>query len=207
MRYIAITLVLLAISASPAAAQQRTAVQKAPNFAEGVEQAKTAVAGEQFGTAIAALQAAIRDIQKMQRTAVLAALPKPDGWQFEDQPLDNPALAAGMANMIGMTINRQYHKGDDLTIAVEVMANSPMVQMMGMMFANPAMIAGDGGELVKYGQHKAILKKEGDSGLELQILMYDAHLIKATAHGVSADDLLKIFDQAFVDRLEKPLGK
>jgi hypothetical protein len=37
--------------------------------------------------------------------------------------------------------------------------------------------------------------------------MHDAHLIKVNSQGIDADDLLKIFDQAFIDRLEKPLGK
>lgn len=60
---------------------------------------------------------------------------------------------------------------------------------------------------MKYGQHKAILKKSGDSGVELMLLMHDQHLIKISGQGIDADGLLKIFDQAFVDRLEKPLGK
>jgi hypothetical protein len=88
-----------------------------------------------------------------------------------------------------------------------VTANSPMLQMIALMFSNPALITADGGELVQYGAHKAILKKLGDTGQELQILMHDKHLIRAQSEGLSADDLLKIFDQAFVDRMEKPLGK
>ena len=190
-----------------AAAQERSAPKKPPTFPEAVELAKKAVETEKLGAAITALQAAIRDLQKKQRTAVLACMPSPEGWTIQEETVDEnaEAMGAGMA-VLGLTMTRRYRKGD-ASIAVDVTANSPMMQMLGMMFNNPALIEADGGEVVKYGVHKAILKKSGDDGQELQILMHDMHLIKVDARGVSADDLLKMFDQAFVDRLEKPLGK
>ena len=189
-------------------AQQRTAPKKAPTFAEAVEQAGKAVESEQFGTAISLLQQGILDLQKKQRVAVLAGMPKPEGWEFEDEKVDEAAeqFNAGMA-AVGSTVRRRYTKGDDSRMNVEVTANSPMLQMLAIMFANPAMISSEGGELVQYGAHKAILKKTGENAHELQILMHDKHLIRVDAQGVSADDLLKVFDQAFVDRMEKPLGK
>ncbi|MEO6593392.1 MAG: hypothetical protein ABIP94_01415 [Planctomycetota bacterium] len=188
-------------------AQERAAAKKVPTFAEAVEQAKKAAEAEKIGAAITALQAAIKDLQKKQRVAVLAALPKPDGWQVKDQAPDEQAneLAAGFLG-IGNTVASDYTKGEQ-SMRVEVNANSPMFQMLAMLFSNPAMIEADGGEVVKYGAHKAILKKNGDKGQELQILMHDMHLVKITTQGVGADELLKMFDQAFVDRLEKPLGK
>ena len=91
-----------------------------------------------------------------------------------------------------------------MLFALVVMAG---VLILTMVFNNPTLIEADGGELVKYGAHKAVLKKNGDNGQELQILMHDMHLVKVTTTGVGADDLLKMFDQACVDRLEKPLGK
>lgn len=192
---------------APAFGQQRSAPKKDPTFPEAVEQAKKAADAEQYGAAIAALHEAIAALQKKQRVAILASLPKPDGWTVkDDEPndADNP-FAAGMA-LVGMNLTRRY-RNNDKSLTVEITANSPMMQMMSMMFNNPALLKADGGEIVQYGAHKAILKKNGDSGSELQILMHDKHLIKVTSQGISDDDLLKIFDQAFVDRMEKPLGK
>ena len=199
----------VAIPAAFAAAQQRSAPKKPPTFAEAIELAKKSVEGEQFGSAISSLQAAIRDLQKKQRAAVLAGLPKPEGWEIQEVEVDEAAeeLNAGALAAVGMNVQRPYRKGDAQTMTVEVTANSPMLQMLAVMFSNPALITADGGELVQYGAHKAILKKNGDTGQELQILMHDKHLIRVSADGVSADDLLKVFDQAFVDRMEKPLGK
>ncbi|MFO1029688.1 MAG: hypothetical protein U1F60_01295 [Planctomycetota bacterium] len=195
------------LSAPVAVAQERAAPKKVLTFPEAVDAAKKAVDAEKLGAAIAALQAAIRDLQKKQRAAVLACLPKPVGWTVEDPVVDEQSadLAASMM-VVGATVTRHYTK-DEQSIHVEVTANSPLVQMFTVVMNNPALIEADGGELVKYGAHRAILKKSGETGQELTILMHDVHLIKVTAEGVSADDLLKVFDQACIDRLEKPLGK
>jgi hypothetical protein len=201
-------LVLSTLLVLPAALpQERQGAKKVLTFPEAVEAAKKAVDAEKTGAAIAALQAAIKDLQKKQRAQILACMPKPEGWEIEDPPIDEPAndLAIGMLGGHS-TVTRTYRSGEK-QITTEVTANSPLLQMLTMMFANPALVEADGGEIVKYGQHKAMLKKNGESGQELTILMHDSHLVKATAQGVSSDDLLKIFDQAFVDRLEKPLGK
>jgi len=208
MRLLPLAVLSAVLFSAPAIAQTRTAAKKAPTFPEALEQATKAAESEQYGTAIAALQAAIKLLQKKQRAAILAGMPKPEGWEIQDDEPNEAADAftAGFAG-IGTNIQRRYHKGDDKNLTVDVTANSPMLQMIAMLFNNPALITAEGGEIVQYGAHKAILKKSGENGTELQILMYEKHLVKVTAQGIDADELLKIFDQAFVDRLEKPLGK
>jgi hypothetical protein len=208
MRRIPTLLALAVLFAAPAIAQKRSAPKKEVTFPEAVEQAKKSVDAQEYGAAVTALQAAIRAVQKVQRTAILAALPKPEGFTIKDDDVKddeaNP-FGGGMA-ALGLTLNRHYSK-DGKRIDVEVTANSPLVQMLSMMFANPAIVKADGGELVEYGQHKAILKPSGDDGHELTILMHGKHIVKVTAQGLTADELLAVFDQATVDRLEKPLGK
>ncbi|HZN39554.1 MAG TPA: hypothetical protein VFD82_12170 [Planctomycetota bacterium] len=207
MRNVLITAAVLGSLLISTQAQERSGPKKPQTFAEAIETAKKAVEADKLGAAIAALQAAVADLQKKQRAAILAALPKPDGWQVEDQAVDEQAeLTAGMLGG-AYAATRHYRQGEK-SMHVEVTANSPLLQMgLAMVFNNPALIEADGGELVKYGQHKAILKKAGDNGQELTILMHDAHLIKVTSEGIKADDLLKVFDQACIDRLEKPLGR
>lgn len=207
MRTALTTFTVLLATLSPTLAQERSGPKKPATFAEAIESAKKAAEADKLGAAIAALQAAIKDLQKKQRVAILAALPKPDGWQIEDTAPDEQQEALGIGLLgAGFAATRHYRKAAQ-SMSVEVTANSPLIQMMTVLFSNPALIEADGGELVKYGQHKAILKKSGDNGQELTILMHDTHLIKVTSEGVAADDLLKVFDQACLDRLEKPLGK
>lgn len=204
-----LSFLLLAITlAVPATAQKRASATKEPAFPEAIEQAKKAVESADYAAAVAALQAAIRDVQKKQRAAVLAALPKPEGFTIRDEDekkdADNP-FAAGLV-ALGMTLTRHYEGKGDKNLEVEVTANSPIVSMMSMMLTNPAIAKADGAEIVEYGAHKALLKA-GDGSQELSIVMHGKHLVKVTAHGMTADELFAIFDQAAVDRLEKPLGK
>ncbi len=208
MRTIPLTFLLTSLLLTPAMAQKRTAPKKEATFAEAVETAKKAFDAQDHGAAISALQEAIRAVQKLQRTAILAALPKPDGWEVtDDEPVDTAAnpFAAGMAAW-GLTVQRHYRK-DDKSIDVEVTANSPAVQMFAVMLSNPALAKADGGEIVEYTNHKALLKKSGDSSIELTLIMHEKHLVKFQADGLTADELLAIADEAMVGRLEKPLGK
>ncbi|MGE3353493.1 MAG: hypothetical protein AB7O84_17280 [Planctomycetota bacterium] len=193
--------------APSAAAQERQKRTEAPTFTEALDQARAAVAESRLGGAISALQAAIRDLQKQQRTAILAALPTPEGFAFKDPAVKeiDEQLAAGVA-AVGLNVRRRYRHEDGRTFEVEVTANSPVLKMMSMVFSNPAMVQAQGGELVKYGDHKAILKEQGER-VELQLMMHEEHLLKVEAQGLTGDQLLAIFDQAFVDRLEKPLGR
>src|SRR4030095_13271069 len=138
--------------------QQRTAPKKAATLPEALEQAKKAAEAEQFGSAIAALQEAIRLLQKQQGTAVLASLPKPEGYEVQDDEVDENAEALTGGAFAMTAVTRRYNK-DDLHITGEITANSPMLAMVAAMFANPAIIKADGGELVQYGAHKAILKE------------------------------------------------
>lgn len=203
-----VTLLVATLLTVPAFAQKRAAATKEPTFPEALEQAKTAFDGKEYGAAISALQVAIRAAQKLQRMAILAALPQPEGFTIRDEEVqDNEGLpfAASMAAM-GLSVSRHYEKGDGKHIDSEVLANSPMVPMLAMMFANPAMVKADGGEIVEYGKHKALLKKNGDSSHELTILLFDKHVVKATSRQLTAEELLVVFDQATVDRLEKALG-
>ena len=197
----ALSIFLPILLAVPATAQKRATPKKAPTIAESIAQAEQALTSEAYGAAVAALQDAIRAVQKLQREAILANLPKPEGFEFEDvEPAADTEVWGADVSMLGLTVNRHYQK-DEKSIDVEVMANSPVVQMVTMMLSNPALIEADGGEVVEYGQHQAVLKNDGESGLELQLVMHGKHLVKVRTQGLSEEELFKAFDQAFVDRM------
>lgn len=208
MKTLLFGLLVATLLALPGTAQKRSAAVKEATFPEALEQAKKAFDNKEYGAAISALQAAMRVAQKLQRAAILAALPQPEGFTFQDEEAKDDAAAPFLAGMaaLGLNVTRTYSKGDSKRIDVEVLANSPMVGMLAMVFANPAVVKADGGEIVEYGKHKALLKKEGDNGHELTILLFDKHVVKATCQDLTAEELLVVFDQATVDRLEKALG-
>ncbi len=202
-RFLFLTSALLLLAA-PLAAQKRTAKpeQTVPDL---LKAANAAFDAKEYGTTVSALQEALRLVQQKQRAALVDALPKPAGWEIEDQKQDEMNAAfAGLA-ALGSAVTRKYTKGDQ-SINIEIFANSPTAQMVGMMFSNPVLLQAQGGEVVEYGVHKALLKKEGDS-YEMQLLMHGKHLITVRTNGVSDKDLFAIIDQKSVDALDKQLGK
>ena len=91
------------------------------------------------------------------------------------------------------------------TPRVTVTADSPLIAMFSMMIGNPAMIPA-GSELIKYGRHNAILEtRKNDQGFKLQIVI-DSSLIDVDARGLTDEQLLRMFDQAAVDRVAAALG-
>ena len=160
---------------------------------------------EKYGACIKQLQDLTGLATEKHAGAIRAALPAaPAGYERVPQEKAQPNPFAGMMASMGSVIEARYHKSDGREIEVEIMANSPMVQMLGMIFSNPVMMDADA-ELVKYGAHKAILQKE-DSRLELQILILEAHIVTVRWPDQDDDALFAMWNQAAVDKLAAVLG-
>jgi hypothetical protein len=202
-RFLAVTL-STSFLLFPLAAQKRSQ-PKEMTFPEATAAAAKAYESQDYGAAVSALQEALKLAHKKQREMIVAALAAPEGWEAEggNETEDNPFAA--MAGL-GAAVERTFRNGDK-TVRIQVMANSPMVQMLAGVFSNPVLLQAQGAEAIEYGTHKAMLKKEEGGRCELQLLMHGKHVITVNSEGVGDEELLKIVDQKLVDRLEKPLGK
>jgi hypothetical protein len=89
------------------------------------------------------------------------------------------------------------------SIGVTITADSPLVQMFSMWINNPSLLE-PGSELIKYGANNAVLKKQGDA-LQLLILI-GSDICDVNVRGRNDEFLLKVFDQAAVDRLAAALA-
>ena len=201
-----------------ATAQERTKKKTPPDFLKTIEKAKKSWEAESYGACLKDLQICTNLVTKKRTAKTRAALPAaPEGWKIrpEKDPAeqaDNPMLAA-MTASVGNIVERTYMQdGGNGRIEVSVMADSPMVQMLSVMFANPA-AAGPKAEKIGYGDHEGMLTPQGGY-LGLQILNADAHVADIKLHPpqgmepTAAEDLLfAVFDQAAVDRLAAALTK
>ena len=194
----------LALGAALPFAQERVS-KKAPSFEELHAEIGRAHADGRYGLAMNRTRELLGVLAPKWTEAILAALPAaPEGYEVVPQKKQNAnagGMLAAMATSMGTVIEQKY-KGADGTLQVTVTADSPLVQMFGMWVSNPALL-GEGAELVKYGSYNAILKQEG-SGWSLQILIGNS-LVEAKGRKASDELLLKMFDQAAVDRLAKEL--
>ena len=100
----------------------------------------------------------------------------------------------------------KYTSDNGQRMEVQVMGNSPLVAMFGLAVQNPAMLGKDQ-EVVRYGSHTALLKANPNGkGAELQILIGGKHTVTVQLRGESDEFLLKVMDQAAVDRIAKVLS-
>ncbi len=199
-------------------AQERSKPKAPPSFVATLEKVKKDWAAENYGACMRNLQIRSKLVIAKRTEVLRAALPAaPEGWKIrkEDSPekmLDNPAIAVLSAG-VGNLLERHYQQVDGPgSVDVSVMVDSPVVQMLSIMFANPA-AAGPNAEKIGYGAHKGLLQPEGRS-LSLQILIAEKHVVDVTLRpprgmetGAAEDWLFALFDQAAVDRIAAALAR
>lgn len=163
---------------------------------------------QQYGKSLDLARDLMGLIGEKRTEVILASLPAaPAGFEIEKQRENNNA-ANPFANALvgfGNVIEQKYRETSaGGRVEVTVTADSPLIQMFKMWAANPAMLGPDA-ELIKYGEHTAVLRKEGNRWT-LQILIGD-DLCEAKATGKDDEFLLKMFDQKAVDQLSGALSR
>lgn len=148
-------------------------------------------------TATIALDTAATLIRQQQANSLSGVLPEPlPGWSA-DEAETSSAGAAMLGG--GLHAERTYRKEDE-QVNVSIVGNSPMLQAMSMMFANPAMMGGDAKLLIIDGR-KVIQKKEDHS---LQAMIANNFLVSVEGGDGTADESVKAYFEAIdFEALEK----
>jgi len=148
-------------------------------------------------TATIALDTAATLIRQQQANSLSGVLPEPlPGWSADDA--ETSSAGAAMLGG-GLHAERTYRKEDE-QVNVSVVGNSPMLQAMSMMFANPAMMGGDAKLLIVDGR-KVIQKKEDHS---LQAMIANNFLVTVEGGDGTADESVKAYFEAIdFEALEK----
>lgn len=209
MKRLAIPAILSSTLLFAAHAQERVQKKGPADFQTTLQSAGKAWQEADYGACIRELQTCMDLALEKRAEAIRAALPAaPDGWKvLEEKQAANAAanpFAAAMAGAVGSIVQKRYREGGGRgTIDVTVTADSPLVSMLSMVMANPA--ADPNAEAVKYGEHRALLKKEG-GGWNLQILVSEKHVVEVRTNIEDEERLFQLFDQAAVDRLAAALA-
>lgn len=178
--------------------------EKQKGFPAHMKAAEAAFAAEHWGECASELQKALSIAMEKRRDAIVAALPDPgEGWTKRTSSDDMASMMAAMA-ITGFMVQCDYGGPEGQSLDVTANIGSPMIQMLGMQFSNPA-FRDENTELIEYEKHKALLTKNGDDRFQLQILM-GADLVQVESRGLSDDALLGIFSEAAVQKIEAALG-
>lgn len=147
----------------------------------------------QYSEAVSSLNFAEQLIQQKKSTGLEAFLPGPlAGWEAE-AATSQAASSAMMGG--GISAERNYNKGDS-SVHINIVADSPMLQAVMMMFSNPMFAASDGGKMERIGKQKAIVKFDPNTQEgEVQIVVANRFLVTVEGDGVT-DQVLKDYAKA-----------
>lgn len=185
-----------------AAIQDRAKKLTAADLPKVLQSASKNLEAKRYGACQRDLKTALGLVANLVRDQLLATMPPaPPGFQVVAREKGDDSDAA-VAHAMGVTLMQCEQKYRNETsheeIEVTILPDTPMASMMTMAFNMAAM--SKEGELITYKDHKGLLKKSGDR-YELQILVAGKHLIQVQAGGIDDEGLLKMIDQAFVDRV------
>jgi len=106
----------------------------ADDVTDQINQALAAYQKHDIPSAVAALDAASNLLRQARADALKVMLPPtPPGWSAD--PIDTTAAAAAML-VVGTTVSRTYHKGDQ-QVEVQIITDSPVLQGMAAMINTP----------------------------------------------------------------------
>ena len=165
-------------------------------------------AGE-YKQAITELNFAIAEIQSKVDEAAKQVLPEPlPGWKAEEAE----AQSMAMMGMGGTTISRSYFKeGSGERVEIQIVADSPMIQMFAMMMTNPMMMQSDPATKVfRHNGKRGLMKHEKNSReWEATLLLGNGRIMVQVSGTNLADEapVLAYLDAIDLEKIEKSLGQ
>ncbi|MFI0399203.1 MAG: hypothetical protein ACH34X_08990 [Thiolinea sp.] len=160
---------------------------RADDVTDSIQEATDAYAKGDNAKALESLNYAVQLIQQAKAQGLEALLPQPlSGWTAEKA--ESAAVGAAMFGG-GITVDRRYTKGDS-SINIQLVTDSPMLQGMMSLFANPLFATSSGGKLEKVAGQKVISTYDATSQSgEYQFAIANKYMVTIKGNKVSADDM------------------
>ena len=130
----------------------------ADDFSETLDNARQAYEEGDISGAKEELEYATQLLGQMRSKALQSFLPEAlDGWDRKDSKSQSSNGGIAMLGG-GTTAEAKYQNGKD-RVTVSIIADSPMVQGMGMVFSRMGMAGASGGEMKRINRQKVMVKK------------------------------------------------
>lgn len=170
---------------------------RADEVVDNLKTGLSAYEASNYSEALQAIDYASQLIRQKKGAAVAAILPAaPSGWTAEE-PESEAAAAALMGGIV--TAKRRYNKGD-ASVTIQLQSDSPLLQTYGMMFSNPALMAGSGAKLETIkGQRVAVTYKAADKNGEIKAVVDNRYVLEVQGSNLSREELT-----AFVAAIDFP---
>jgi len=127
-------------------------------------------------------------IRQKKQDQLQSFLPGPlDGWTGEDET----SQAVGTAMLIGGTSAKRNYYKDSSIISIGIIADSPFLQSIMMLFSTPLIATASGGKLeIIKGQKAIVTYKPIDKQGEIKIIVVGRILITLSGTNVSKEDII-----------------
>ena len=158
-----------------------------------------------YKTALEELKFVTAQIQQLNQEEMLKLMPEAlDGWTEKESNNRDNQLAMSMLG--GGTSMKKEFRRDKERVTVEVMANSPVLQMMTMMLKNPALIASQKNtKPYRFKKAKGMIKT-GKNNTEINLVLAGQILVKLTGKKLQDEGVLKQYlEQLDFDKLKDAL--
>lgn len=116
-----------------------------------------------------------------------------DGWERQKAESNSQA---GMAMFGGGTTTEARYTRDGDRVTIGIVADSPLIASMSMIFSNPA-LAGANGQMKRIKGQKALIKEDG----EITTLV-DGRILVTVSGNASAEDMQAWFEAIEFDKLK-----
>ena len=163
----------------------------ADEILDSINEAIEAYKEKEYAEAAESLDYAKQLIQQMRSENIMKFLPEAlPGWESKTAETQSMGMLGGMSG-----VQKEYFKPgtgnqDRKRITINIMAESPMLQGMMVMF-NPAYAGAQGGKLQKIKRNKAIVKYDPDSRSgEANVLVKKSYIVSIKGNSVDQKDLL-----------------
>ena len=163
----------------------------ADEILDSINEAIEAYKEKEYAEAAESLDYAKQLIQQLRSENIMKFLPQAlPGWESKTAETQSMGMLGGMSG-----VQKEYFKPgtgnqDRKRITINIMAESPMLQGMMVMF-NPAYAGAQGGKLQKIKRNKAIVKYDPDSRSgEANVLVNKSYIVSIKGNSVDQKDLL-----------------
>ncbi len=175
----------------------------ADDVLESIEQAVTQYKQGDFSGAAGNLDYAAQLIRQQKSTQLERFLPEAQpGWIGGD--IQTSAMGAMMLGG-SVSAERTYQKdGEDGSITVSIITDSPLLQPMIMMFTNPAVAASSGAKLETLSGRRAVVNySESERSGEINLVVASRILVTVKGHYVEKSELVSYFSSIDFQGLNK----
>ncbi|MFA5123093.1 hypothetical protein [Zavarzinia sp.] len=178
-------------------------VARADEVSDGLAKAGELYAKGDLAGAMKEIGFASSGIQSKLNDAYASTLPEPPaGWTAEAVDAQSMAIMG-----MGQNISRTYTDANGNSVKLSLAADSPLLQSMGMVFANPMMAAQAGFTRVRVGSEEALMQDDKQANsVQIMLTLGGRLLLMAEASNVPADQVKALFSAWKIDQLKKLAG-